>query len=96
MAMQFRSVNYKDTNTKLLSQMWESVLRMKPDFNVRDYNHKTALELISSFESKFKITDDNRNQRTFFVEKIENNSSKRKTGVVKRRIKSYRIITADD
>ena len=69
---------------------------MKPDFNVRDYNHKTALELISSFDSKFKITDDNRNQRTFFVEKIENNSIKRKTGVIKRRIKNYRIITADD
>ncbi len=87
---------YKDTNSKLLSQMWESVFRMKPDFNVRDYNHKTALELISSFDSKFKITDDNRNQRTFFVEKIENNSIKRKTGVIKRRIKNYRIITADD
>ncbi len=87
---------YKETNTKLLSQMWESVLRQKSDFNVRDYNHKTALELISSFNSMFKISDDGRNQRTFFVEKIENNSNQRKTGSVKRRIKNYRIIQADD
>lgn len=87
---------YKDTNTVLLSQMWESILRMKSDFNVRDYGYKTALELISSFGEKFKISDDGKNQRTFFVEKIENQNLQRKTGVIKRRIGRYRIISADD
>lgn len=87
---------YKDTNTVLLSQMWESVLRQKPDFTVKDYKKNTARELIMSFDEKFKVIDDGKNQRTFFVEKIENNNSQRKTGIIKRRISNYLIITADD
>ena len=87
---------YKDTNTVLLSQMWESILRQKPDFTVKDYGYKTALEFISSFEDKFKISDDGKNQRTFFVEKIENINSKRMQGKIKRRIRCYCIIEADD
>ena len=90
---------YKDTNTVLLSQMWESILRQKPDFNVRDYGKKTALEFISSFEDKFKISDDGKNQRTFFVEKLEKNentASLRKQGKIKRRIGCYCIISSDD
>lgn len=86
---------YKDTNTVLLSQMWESILRQKPDFTVKDYGYKTALEFISSFEDKFKISDDGKNQRTFFVEKIENINSKRMQGKIKRRIGCYCIIEAD-
>lgn len=87
---------YKDTNTVLLSQMWESILRQKPDFNVRDYGKKTALEFISSFEDKFKVSDDGKNQRTFFVEKIESLNSLRKHGKIKRRTGCYCIITSDD
>ena len=71
---------YKDTNTVLLSQMWESILRLKPDFTVKDYGKKSAREFLMSFEDKFKISDDGKNQRTFFVEKIENRNSQRKTG----------------
>ncbi|MGN0731214.1 MAG: hypothetical protein ACI4MA_04800 [Treponema sp.] len=37
-----------------------------------------------------------KHQRTFFVEKIENQNLPRKTGVIKRRIGRYRIISADD
>lgn len=91
---------YKDTNTVLLSQMWESILRMKPDFNVREYGKKTAVEFISSFD-KFKLSDDGKNQRTFFVEMIENKKSgnknlERKTGIITKKIGRYRIIKADD
>ena len=49
-----------------------------------------------SFEDKFKISDDGKNQRTFFVEKIENRNSQRKIGIIKRRIGCYCIISSDD
>ncbi len=87
---------YKDTNTKLLSQMWEAILRQKPDFNVKDYNQKSARDFIMSFDDRFKVSDDGKNQRSFFVEKIEHSTEQRKTGIVKRRIGRYRIIAADD
>ena len=87
---------YKNTNTVLLSQMWESILRLKPDFTVKDYGKKNALDFISSFEDKFKISDDGKNQRTFFVEKVIKIGSKRKQGTIKRRIGCYCIIAADD
>lgn len=87
---------YKDTNTILLSQMWESILRLKPDFTVKDYGKKNALDFLSSFDDKFKISDDGKNQRTFFVEKLINKSSKRKQGTIKRRIGCYCIISCDD
>lgn len=93
---------YKDTNTVLLSQMWESILRMKPDFNVKEYDKKTALEFIRSFKDKFKISDDGKNQRTFFVEMIESDKfseskkAERKKGIIKKKIGRYRIISADD
>lgn len=90
---------YKETNTVLMSQLWESVLRMKPDFNIKDFNKKSVKELIESINF-FKLTDDGKPQRTFFVEKIEQETkddlSERKTGVVKRRIGRYRIISATD
>lgn len=87
---------YKDTNTVLLSQMWESILRQKPDFTVRNFGKKNAREFIMSFEDKFLISDDGKPQKTFFVEKIESKNILRKTGVVKKRINAYRIISADD
>lgn len=87
---------YKDTNTVLLSQLWESILRQKPDFTVRDYGYKTALELIRSFSDKFKLSDDGKNQRTFFVEKITNEHAQRKNGIIKRIIGCYCIITSDN
>lgn len=88
---------YKSTSGKLVSQMWESIYALKSDFNVKNFGAKRPIDLLKKFENKFKITDDGKNQRTFFVEKIENeNESLRKTGIVKRRIKNYRIITADD
>lgn len=87
---------YKGTNTKLLSQLWESILRQKPDFNTKSYGYKSAREFIISFKNLFKVSDDGKDQRTLFVEKVENQNSKRKTGTVKRRIKRYRIIEADD
>ena len=43
------------------------------------------------------MTDDGKPQRTFFVEKTDFKENEiRKTGVVKRRIKNYRIISSDD
>ncbi|MCR4790547.1 MAG: NYN domain-containing protein [Treponemataceae bacterium] len=87
---------YKDTNTVLLSQMWESILRLKPDFSVKTYGFKTAADFITSFKDKFKISDDGRNQRTFFVEKVEQENIQRKSGTIKRRIKNYCIISPDD
>lgn len=88
---------YNSTNTKLLSQLWETVYRQKSDFNVKDYGVKSPRELILKLDSKFKLTDDGKQQRTFFVEKIdEKDNEVRKTGIIKRRIKNYRIITADD
>lgn len=88
---------YKSTSGKLVSQMWESIYALKSDFNVKNFGAKRPIDLLKKFENKFKITDDGKNQRTFFVEKIENeNESLRKTGIVKRRIRNYRIITADD
>ncbi|WP_303918627.1 NYN domain-containing protein [Treponema berlinense] len=87
---------YKDTNTKLLSQMWESILRQKPDFSVKDYGKKTAREFIMSFDDKFKVSDDGKNQKTFFVEKIESKNSQRITGIIKRKIGCYCIISSTD
>lgn len=87
---------YKNTNAVLFSQMWESILRQKPDFTVKDYGKKSALEFIQSFNDKFKITDDGKIPRTFFVEKIENDNSQRKQGIIKRKIGAYCIIAADD
>ncbi|MBQ3801942.1 MAG: hypothetical protein II837_16815 [Treponema sp.] len=31
---------YKETNTVLLTRMWQSLLRIKPDFNVRKYGKR--------------------------------------------------------
>ena len=87
---------YKGTNVKLVSQVWETIYRLKSDFNVKDYGVKSSLELLRKFDKKFSVSDDGKNQRTFFVEKIENDNCQRKLGVISRRIKSYRIISADD
>ncbi|AEB14529.1 MULTISPECIES: NYN domain-containing protein [Treponema] len=88
---------YNGTNTKLLSQIWETIYRQKSDFNVKDYGVKSPRELILKLNSKFKLTDDGKPQRTFFVEKTDLKENEiRKTGVIKRRIKNYRIISADD
>ena len=90
---------YKDTNSVLLSQLWKSVLAEKPDFNVKNYNKKSPLEFIKSFKDRFKVFDDGKTPRTFFVEKIENptfESSLQKTGKIKRWIRSFGIIVADD
>ena len=88
--------SYKNTNAILLSQMWESILRLKPDFSVKDYGKKTARDFISSFADIFKITDDGKNPRTFFVEKVENKILQRKQGTIKRRIGCYCIISSLD
>ena len=87
---------YKNMNVKLVSQLWERVYRQKSDFNVNDYGAKTPLELLRKFDKKFSITDDGKNQRTFFVEKIENNNCQRKQGTISRRIQRFRIISAND
>ncbi len=88
---------YKNTNTVLLSQLWESILHQKPDFNVREYNAKSPRELIASLSNIFKLSDDGKPQKTFFVEKIEvKQETERKDGVIKRWIQNYRIISADD
>ena len=88
--------SYKNTNAILLSQMWESILRLKPDFSVKDYGKKNARDFISSFENIFKISDDGKSPRTFFVEKIENKNLQRKRGTIKRWIGCYYIISSDD
>ncbi|MGP1587325.1 MAG: NYN domain-containing protein [Treponemataceae bacterium] len=62
---------YNGTNTKLVSQMWETIYRQKSDFNVKDYGVKSPRELLLKFEKKFKLSDDGKPQRTFFVEEIE-------------------------
>lgn len=88
---------YNGTNTKLLSQIWETIYRQKSDFNVKDYGVKSPRELILKLNSKFKLTDDGKPQRTFFVEKTDlKENEARKNGVIKRRIKNYGIISADD
>ena len=88
---------YKNTNTVLLSQLWESILHQKPDFNVKDYGVKSARELIECLGNLFKLSDDGKPQKTFFVEKLEvKTDANRKSGMIKRRIKNYRIIAADD
>ena len=92
-----KTPHYRDTNVKLVSQMWESIYRQKSDFNVKDYGVETSIDLLKKYGNKFQISDDGKKQRTFFVEKIENNKeSARKEGVIKKRIKNYRIITAAD
>ena len=87
---------YKGTNVKLVSQVWESIYRLKSDFNVKDYGAKTSLELLRKFDKKFSVSDDGKKQRTFFVEKIENDNCQRKQGIISRRIQRFRIISADD
>lgn len=92
-----KTPHYRDTNVKLVSQMWESIYRQKSDFNVKDYGVKNSIDLLKKYGNKFQISDDGKKQRTFFVEKIENSEeSTRKKGVIKVRIKNYRIITATD
>lgn len=92
-----KTPHYRDTNVKLVSQMWESIYRQKSDFNVKDYGVKNSIDLLKKYGNKFQISDDGKKQRTFFVEKIESNKeSARKEGVIKKRIKNYRIITAAD
>lgn len=90
---------YKNTNSVLLSQLWSSVLAIKPDFNVKDYNKKSPLEFIKSFEDRFKVFDDGKIPKTFFVEKRENptlESSMQKTGKIKRWMSYFGIIVAND
>ena len=88
---------YKNTNTVLLSQLWEAILHQKPDFNVKEYNMKSPRELIESLGHIFKLSDDGKPQKTFFVEKLEAKAdANRKDGVIKRRIQNYRIIAAND
>ena len=94
---------YKNTNSVLLARLWESVLKQKPDFSIKDYGKKSVREFISSFEDNFLVTDDGKTPKTYLVEKItkkiekiENEQSIRKTGIIKRRIGNYRIILADD
>ena len=89
--------SYKNTNTVLLSQLWEAILHLKPDFNVKDYGVKSTRELIDSLGHVFKLSDDGKPQKTFFVEKLEAKAdANRKEGVIKRRIQNYRIIAASD
>lgn len=93
------TAKYKDTNTVLLSRLSETIYRRQPDFNVKDYGVKSFRDLIQKLNEKFSLTDDGKPQRTFFVEKIEKEMASAGdilTGVVKRRIKNYRIISADD
>ena len=90
--------SYNNGNAVLLGQFWKSVLNKKPDFNVKNYGEKSVKAFISSFENIFKVYDDGKHPPTYFVEKIEPQSSStgRKTGIIKRNIKSYRIIESDD
>jgi len=46
---------YKNTNTVLLSQLWESILHQKPDFNVKEYNAKSPRELIARLSNIFRL-----------------------------------------
>lgn len=86
-----------NSSAVLLGRFWESVLNKKPDFNVKNYGEKSVKAFISSFENIFKVYDDRKYPPTYFVEKLEQQSlsSGRKTGVIKRHIKSYRIIESD-
>ena len=86
------------SNVVLLSRLGESILKKKPDFNVQDYGEKSVKSLISSFNDIFKVYNDGKHPPTYFVEKLEQQSlsSGRKTGIIKRHIKSYRIIESDD
>ncbi len=88
---------YRDTESVLNSQMSESIYRLKSDFNVRNYGCNTMIELIRKFDSVFEVTDDGKPQKTFFISKREFDvKGKRLTGIIKRRIRTYRIVTADD
>ena len=90
---------YKNTNSVLLSELWKAVLAIKPDFNVKNYNKKSPLEFIKSFADRFKVFDDGKTPKTFFVEKIENPTSEnslQKTGKIKRWMHFFGIIVADD
>jgi len=91
---------YRDTNTVLLSRLWETVYRRRPDFNVKEFGAASSRELIKKLNNLFILTDDGKPQRTFFVEKIEKteqpSENLRIFGIVKRRIKNYRIISAED
>ena len=87
---------YKETNTVLLTRMWQSLLRIKPDFNVRKYGKKTAKEFIQSFSDKFNLTDDGRPQQTVFVEKNETKHSLRKNGSIKQIGSYYGFIASNN
>lgn len=90
--------SYNNSNAVLLGRFWESVLNKKPDFNVKNYGEKSVKSFISSFENIFKVYDDGKHPPTYFVEKLESglSHSERKTGVIKKTFKAYRIIEADD
>lgn len=92
---------YKNSSSVLLSELWKAVLSIKPDFNVKNYNKKSPLEFIKSFADRFKVSDDGKTPKTFFIEKIENpalENSLQKTGKIKRWINKqcFGIIVADD
>lgn len=88
---------YKDTDTVVLANMWASVLNQKSDFNVKKYGFKTPREMVESAEIfNVFVSED---KKTVFVEKRarrQKADGERRTGIIKRRIYNYCIITADD
>lgn len=87
---------YNNSNAVLMSRLWESIKKKKPDFNVENYGAKNIQSFIASFKN-FKITDDGKQPPTYFVEKDESfvSDSERKIGVVKRYVNAFRIIESD-
>ena len=84
---------YNNSNAVLMSRLWESILKKKSDFNVKNYGAKNVKSFIASFKI-FKITDDGKQPPTYFVEKDESSvsDSERKVGCVKRKINAFCII----
>ncbi len=88
---------YKDTESVLLSRLWESVYDLKSDFNLKDYGYKTSREMVEDMKIfAVSVAED---KKTYFVEKRPQEQKEgggRKEGKIKRRIHNYCIITADD
>lgn len=81
----------------LMSQLGESIKKIKPDFDYMDYKFSSLKQIIESFSNDYEISNDGKTPPTFFISRKEKELHEEKLeGTIKRLIKNYGIISTDD
>ena len=55
----------------LMSQLGESIKKIKPDFDYMDYKFSSLKQIIESFSNDYEISNDGKTPPTFFIRRKE-------------------------